>query len=335
MNVTQIPYDEKLSKKRMAYNSSTPWTIALCVLRDGTPLLVVEQSLVRWVNGAWDVVMENVGSAENSFVERLMQTKDGTVWLMMPNQLIRFSEDLKEHRVVMETAGRDQLAAFCHDARGDLWVVEAGLDQAQLVHLSYSADRSSLVPVRRSFPIPFYQPTREIRLVAGQDGLIWCADSSGDTEFQVFDPKKGEWVVKERTGIGKGYYSLFKSRDGTLWAGGHGFLLAHRRGQELFYPAVQLGLPAIPLSLYEISDGRYWVIGRIGQVYSVDVSKSEWMTYQRLSYQAESTTGTQWFIEKNRSLIVSCDPSSGRWTQHGYEDHGLESVDRLILTRHG
>lgn len=100
------------------------------------------------------------------------------------------------------------------------------------------------------------------------------------------------------------------------------------------YPRGTLGLPLVPISLFEASSKRMWVIGRVGYVYSIDLGAEEWMTLANLHYQCETRDGRQWFIRLEQT-IVSYDPASGEWLAYDAADIQLSRVFSLTPSSHG
>ncbi|MCU0857389.1 MAG: ATP-binding protein, partial [Pontiellaceae bacterium] len=103
----------------------------------------------------------------------------------------------------------------------------------------------------------------------------------------------------------------------------------------MVYSRDQMQLPQVPLSLYETGNGRIWVIGRIGYVYSVDIGSGEWMTYAGLHFQCETADGLQWFFSRSNQIAVSHDPRTGTWLQYGLKDGLIDRPKVIISSSHG
>jgi len=334
LSVTQIPFDENLLS-RITNTRPEPWGKALLALDDGSLLLVVGKSLVRRVDGEWEVILNYAGLS--TFETRLLQGDDGTIWLLMQDVLWRISKDLSETSVVLRTAGISRLMAICQDRQGDLWMVKRASDQKDfLVHIPVQNGQ----PVAESkwlvVPIENKTQCNESSLAAGPDGKIWYADiQSGLNGLRSFDPLRGEWDETKRPNSSKNYFSLMTSRNGTVWAAGYGCLYAIQPGGGTLYPRSLLGLPAVPLeAMHVTSDGRMWMIGRVGHVYVVDSSPRQWLTYDGLHFQCESRKGVQWFLDL-RGRAISHDPATGTSLKYGLDDGAINYVGALVASRNG
>jgi len=337
LSVTQIPFDENLlSRITTVQNRPEPWGKALLALDDGSLLLVVGKSLVRRVDDEWEVIVHDVGPAQ--FEVRFRQGDDGTIWLLMRNVLWRISKDLSETSVVLRKSGSSRLMAICQDRQDDLWVVKRTCDQGDLlIHIPVQDGQPIPESKWAVVPLGNERQASESSLAAGLDGKIWYADiQSQRNGLRCFDPQRGEWGVPLPQDSFDNYFSLFTSRNGTVWAAGYGCLYAVRPGGGSFYPRARLGLPAVPLAaMHESSDGRLWMIGRVGHVYVVDPRPGQWLTYDGLNFQCESREGVQWFVASDSHSIISHDPATETWREYGAEDGVIGHVTALVASSHG
>jgi len=333
VTANKIPFDEELLSK-ITKAKATPWAKALLVLRDGNLLVLIGESLVLRQDDEWTVIIKDVGASV--FTAQLTQSEDGTIWLIVPSALWRISEDLTDFSIAIAASGKNKLESFCQEMEGDLWVVERTGDvRSRLVQLPVENGRPKAASTWREFPVPFDNENVEARVVAGRDGLIWYVNGSEDSGLEAFDSSRGRWVSRENAAPPASYYSLLRSRDGSIWAGSGGTLLCLQgAGAEVVYPHTQPALPLVPFSLYEARNARLWVIGRIGHVYSVDLGSREWMTYVGLHFECETPDGVQWFVLQ-RNWVVSYDSRSGEWLKYGLEDGLIERTDVLIQSSHG
>jgi len=335
INITRIPFDHALLSKIVHRNNPTPWCRDLLLLDNGKPLILVGQSLVLWNDGEWQVILKDAGWALENFIERLFQREDGSVWLMAPTGLWRLSKDLTTSELVISGSHEYSLRSFCFDERGDAWIIqETGNDVAKLVRIPIQNGRAVSTKKWQKYPIPQYRSNNEVRILSDDQGSIWYAASGSENNFQMFNVKIEQWITPENVEINSGLFCLIKSRNGDLWMGGPGPLHTLHNDQHSFYSTDQLGLPRVPLSLFESSDGRFWVIGRISTVYSVDMGSQQWLTYSGLNFQCESSGGIQWFATQNRGEVVSHNPTTGAWLKYGPEDQMIDRVETLVSSSH-
>ena len=86
--VERIPFDDQLLGM-ITHRKVTPWAKALLVLEDESLLVLVGESLVRWRDGDWQVVVQDVGYSE--FSARLQRADDGVFRLLVHDYLWRVS----------------------------------------------------------------------------------------------------------------------------------------------------------------------------------------------------------------------------------------------------
>lgn len=326
-SLTKIPFDADLLSK-IPPAEQTVWAKAILCLDDGRLLVLIGESLVLREKGQWKVILERVG--HSVFSPKIKRSKDGSVWLLMPDALWRISTDLTECSKIMTSPEYRGLGAFCLDAAGNPWVMEKfSSNQVHLVHVPLTNGVPSN-DVRVSL-VPFPYERGEFCLAMCPNGTIVCGSSQRIAPLYLFDPVLERW---EKKGANKDmctHYSAIEGRNGTVWLGLLGTVSCLLPNGELKeYSETGFDLPPVPLSLFEASNERLWIIGRIGQVYSVDLSFDTWMMYDGLSFCFETDDGVQWFLTHGRQHVVTHDSRSGKWTLYGPED-GLISQIRLLL----
>ncbi len=333
IHVTKIPFDEDLLSK-ITHEKSEPWAKALIVLNDGNLLVLAGESLLLRANGEWTVIIKDAGPSV--WTARMEQAKDGTVWLMVPGALWRIGSDLLQSSVVLAPEDQNQLLSFCIDPSEDLWVIEkTGALTSRLIHIPVSQGRPAPRLKWCEFPVPFDNDKSEAVIAPDENGLIWYA-SKGGSGVEAFDSRKSQWLQRDPETKQHRCYSILNSHDGVIWAAGEGTLLrVSSLTTDVLYDTEDIQLPLMPLSLTETESGRFWVIGRIGSVYSVDVGSREWKTYKGLNYQCESSGGLQWFTTTMHRHVVSYNPETGEWLQYSPEDGLIDSTLIVVRTSHG
>ncbi len=331
--VERIAFDEEMLS-RISHERIIPWAKALLLMEDGSPLVLVGESLVHWKGGEWRVVVQNIG--HSVFSCKLIPADDGCFWVLVPGALWRVAADLSGADKVIQVSGQGELATFCLDGSGNVWVVERTGDAVpQLTHVPLVDGIAASAEEWRRYRVPSEHTMNDTHLIYGGDGLVWYADSSRTSGLLAFDPLRGQWLEKTTPDIPVGVSSLICSQDGSIWGGLEGGLVHQSKDGDLqVYPRGTLGLPLVPVSLFETRNNRLWVIGRVGYVYSVDLGMQEWMSLEGLQYHCETPDGKQWFTSLEIS-IVSHDPRTGEWQEYGIEDVGFARVFSLATSSHG
>jgi len=332
MQVQKISFDEELLTE-ISSATAQPITHALLVARDETLLMMIENSLVSRTSAGWKVILKNIGPI--SFEAKLEQAEDGSFWVLTRKGLWHLSEDFQEVDRVVKKWQEDDLMAFCRDAHEDIWLVHRMTSQrlTDLVHIPLKDGKAEGEETWEIYNFNLNGPGGEVSLETGSDGLIWYVDNNVSNGIHAFDPEQGTWSRLDRPRSENSCFSLMRDRQGTLWAGGIGSLLAIRNTPS-HYNSKQLMLPAVPLTIFEDSDGRWWIMGRGGQVYLVDRDARHWKSYEGLHFECESDAGVQWFLKSNRA-VVSHDPSTGKWVQYGTEDGLINFPRSLTVSSHG
>ena len=332
VTVSHIPFDDALLS-RITHHKKNPRAKAMTILPDGSPLVLIGESLVHRSGDEWNVIIDDTGPSV--FVAMLEQAKDGSVWLLVPDAVWRINADLSEASRVMTAPTSGFFGSFSFDPDGNLWVVEkTDALHAQLVLLPSIDTDVDQDAARLEYPVPFETDATEIWMTAGKDGRIWYSDDSVMTAIAIFDPGENVWSMCEGAPTER-YFSLSTGKDGTIWAGGEKLIFrVPPTGKPTLYSGHNLPLPQVPLSMFETDDNRLWVIGRVGYVHSVDIGFSQWKTYEQLHFQCETSGGTRWFRSKTRDVVVSHDPATGVWTQYDESDGLIDRVMAITASSH-
>ena len=331
--VERVPFDDGLLA-RISHERVIPWAKSLLLLEDGSLLVLVGESLVLYTDGEWRIVIQDVGTSV--FTSRLRQDAAGAFWVLVPGALWRVDPDLSHATKILQAPEQIELATFCLDGEGNPWVVQRSESPfPELVYVPMAGGRAKEPGAWERFPLPSEHDMNDTHLVFGDDGLLWYADSSRKSGLQAFDPQRKEWLPGKGDDGPFGIQSMFLGRDGSIWGGTEGGMVRRtREGVLRVYPRGSLGLPLVPVSLFEARDNRMWVIGRVGYVYSVDLGTTEWMSLEGLKYQCETPDGRQWFVLLDQS-VVSYDPGSGQWWEHEASDLRLSVVFSVAPSSHG
>jgi signal transduction histidine kinase/ligand-binding sensor domain-containing protein len=333
MQVEWMPFDERLKAAIGMERNRRPWCRSVLCMRDGSLLAVLETTLLEWRDGVWRILQGGLGSVE--YNTHLVHGDGGVVWLLESQGLWRFGADLRRPAAVIRAKPEERAVAFCPDGKGGAWVVmERPQAATELIHIPFQEGHPLAPEAWNRYPIDGSGYSREASICAGPEGRLWFVDSKGDGKVRAFDPGCGTWEAVDNPTAQTGFFSLFKDRYGTLWAGGSGALLAIRNGACDFFSSVALGLPSVPVSVFEAENGWWWVILRGGYVYRLDPGQDQWRTYHNLHFECESAEGAQWFMRQDRH-VVSYEPDKGRWLEYTTQDGLIDFVLSLHASRHG
>ncbi len=329
----KIPFDHDLVQK-ITHTQDALWAKALVVLPDGNLLVLIGDSLVLWSGGKWTVIIPNVGNSV--FSARMEQSEDGSVWLSVPEGLWRVSPDLTESGLVVKPVKGGRIDSFALDGSERVWVLEKiGNLKSRLTRIPVNNGVVSDTASWRQYAVPFENDGSEARIAAGRDGLLWYADNSIRSGLEVFNTDTECWLDGPDLPINL-FYALIRRKDGSVIAAESGQLvMASHPGDAQYYSNEKLPLPTLPLFLFEASNERLWVVGRIGYVYSIDMGTDEWMTYRQLSFQCETDSGVQWFLSKSLESAISHDLKTDQWLRYTETDGIPQKPYVLFQTRDG
>ncbi len=328
-----ITFDNKLKAAIGFDPNRSPWCRGILSLPDGTLLTAVESTLLHWKAGEWSVVLDGIGAVE--YNTRLLRNGDGSVWVHSSDGLLRLHQDLTEHVRIISARDGEHSVGFCIDGSGHAWVVmNRPQDRAELINIPLENGIPADENEWRRFALPGGGYIREASLCEGAHGHIWYADSRGGITVRSLDPRTGSWTILEEPDANKQHFSLFKDSQGTVWAGGAGSLLAVRNDTCRYFSSTRLGLPSVPIAVFEAKNGWWWVILRGGHVYRMDPGDDQWLTYLNLRFECESSDGVQWFALEG-SRVVAFQPADGRWVEHTREEGLIDGVRAMHASRHG
>lgn len=305
----------------------------LLVLPTGNVVVLVGTRLLLWNDEVWSVLISDVGRAGAS--ARLSRGEDGSIWLMVADGVWKISKDGSESSRVLLVNEDEWLSSFCLEKPGTAWaVVQKSGSKARLVQFAVTGSTLDRTGLEGS--IPFNGRISKSYIMAADNGLIWYADQDSQSGFSGFDPVSREWSLEAESSRLRRCYSLIERADGSVFGGAEGELLyLSPDGKRHIYLKEWLPLPNVAAHVFDGPHERLWVLSGNGEVYSVDTGDSEWLTYEQLNYQCESSGGLQWFCAANRQKVVTFEPLSGEWTMYGLEDGLIDGCLNLFESSHG
>lgn len=167
------------------------------------------------------------------------------------------------------------------------------------------------------------------RLCETEEGL-WAVYGDNSKSINLYKDDTWQATEIEELGYGHHYTSIIKGHDGTLWIGGSR-LIARQNGDWRVYNFEEMPIPSHRMRLTQTLDGALWVAGEGQEAARLDLSTSNWTTYEGLYFQCETPDNAQWFIDENG--VVKFDGEN--WTKHTVEDGLLDSPGQLLVTQDG
>ena len=333
LTAESIPFVEELADRIGYGENRDPWGLSVLCLQDDSLLVVAENGLVRWAGGEWHVVLRNAGTP--SFATHLGHADDGAIWLLMGDAVWHLAGDLSTQDAVLRVAEGERLLSFCHDQRGDVWVVRnTPYGHSDLIHIPLQEGLPLEKSQWRTYRVAVASPGSEAAIGCGDDGRIWYVDNSAQNSEWTFHPRSGTWEEQKHLHSGKGYHSVTRDRSGKLWAGGAGKLCALRSSEIRYYSTSQLGLPITPLTICETDAGKWWIVGRGGHVYFMDPGDGQWLTHVGLHFECDAPDGREWFLNGSRR-VVSHDSTTGAWLEYSPADGVIDRPRSLHTSSHG
>ncbi|MBM4152291.1 MAG: helix-turn-helix domain-containing protein [Kiritimatiellaceae bacterium] len=332
-SVQTIPFDDELLS-RITHSKLTPWASAILALSDDQLLVLIGESLVLRSGNEWRVILADVGPS--FFTSKLEQAADGSIWLLVPRGLWRIQPDVKSSTEVIKTPQATTLESLTMDKDGTVWVVEKVIGgQTKLVRIPATGKGQDDRLER--FVTPCHIESAPSVILACDDGSLMYAVGFHSQGLYRYIPQENQWIpVREKKDVA-GYGSLLQIKDGSVFLGGASGQLGRYTsdGQLIQYERFMFDFPNVELSLFLTSCDRLWVIGRIGHVYSLDLSFSEWLSYKELQYGCETADGLLWFYDNTLNTVVSFNEKANAWMQYDASDGMIERVHLLFATSQG
>lgn len=332
--VSVISFDQpEFAALNWSNNELNVWR--LHVFSNGDMLAVIGDDLVHFSNGKWRIILAGLGVGNSNV--NLYCEQDGTIWLLAEKCIWKIKSDFSGAVPFLEAEPGKIFLTACVGIDSGLWLVEkTGVTSSQLVYVPWVGNKKGLLlNEKKAFPVPFSGVVQEARIIVDRDGILWYANSSGQIGLQAFDPQTKTWITGPDEYVPENAFSILQYRDGRIMASGEGGLFFYTPGKgQKVYSCQQLGLPRYAYVLYKTADGRLWMLGHGGHVFSVDMGTSEWQTFPGLTLRFEGKDGTLWFTTEDNSHVVSRS-SSGEWLAYSRSDHLLDDVFVVFESSHG
>jgi len=215
-----------------------------------------------------------------------------------------------------EVSGLD-LSSICQDREGSIWL---GFRNAPLA-LRYEARGERWQAFRVGEGTPSGAGTR---LFSRPAGPLWATSGDRGT-VRRFDGQAWERVrftfadpASAKSAAGS---ALIEGRDGTLWVGGEGFVLALRPDRRTLYRSRRIPIPGPVLDLMEGRDGSLFV-GTPDGVLRYEGSTDRYQPFEGLHIAFQARDGSLWFVSQDSALVRR---DGSEWTRHGVSEGVIDA----------
>jgi len=174
-----------------------------------------------------------------------------------------------------------------------------------------------------------------MRVFEAKDGTIWFTSEEDQKGIYLYDPVSKKFSrVRELDKFDINYrtYSIAESNDGSIWIGGWGKVLRYKEGKWKIYTSEELPIPKADIIICPTKDGSIWVYGRNEEVFKIDYTDKQWLTYDGLNFQCQMDNGTRWFLTPEGKGVTKKD---NKWLEYGPEDGLINTPVVLKYTSSG
>lgn len=317
---------------KISNHKKIPQVKAISVLSDGRPVMLVEDSLVVKNDKEWEVILKT--SESFGINSKIFQDKNSYIWLLKSNGLWKITPDLKSNCLVYQPGSKGYLGSMSLDKKDGLWLAEMlKPGRARLIH--FDLKTNELKPsLNKRYDLPFKTTGMEMHLCVDDDGKVWYGDTDQDTPLGLFDPFEKKWLQNSVSEVMMKTFSLSKSKNGEIWAGGRYQLLRYSKEKGInLYTHRQLNLPEVPLTVYQGDGEKLWILGYGGYVNSIDLRNQYYTTINHLHFQCETKEGILWFSTLKKDGVVEYHPDRKLWRRHEMKDGVIDEVYNIIITK--
>ena len=235
------------------------------------------------------------------------------------------------HNVTHQTFFMDFYDVY-QDIYGNLFFIVLQKTRADLVYIPDWRNNLNHRDKWYSYPIQQQGNATSLRprIIQASDGEYWIYTYNEEYGLVHFSHPSSRWIFIDLGELGGTNVVLSASEtdDGNLWFGGNGFLYVYRDGQFIVYTPEEIRLPFSGIHLLQARDGAIWLACLNSHVYRIDYSRKRWQIINDLNFQLETSSGEQYFIEKDRRIIKH--KTDGSWISLDQTD-GLIDIPLTII----
>jgi signal transduction histidine kinase len=170
-----------------------------------------------------------------------------------------------------------------------------------------------------------------VKVTESQPGEIWVVSTAHEMGIQHF--KNGIWQEIRTSDIFGGinsHTSVLACSDGSIWIEGNGkiFVMNNEQWKVYEHPKIPI-TPASRFIFHEASDEKIWVLGILNELYLFDNTYEQWITYDGLIFQGETSNRNSWYLHRDGNVILN---RQGEWFSYGTINGLMDTPVRIFVT---
>lgn len=258
----------------------------------------------------------------------LAETTDGSVWLGTQDGLYR----IESGEAVLMKSALGSIRALQVDKTGNLWVAN-NLNEVRV--FQYTPSEGTPLRLLDEIALPRNLQGSASLIYQKPDGTMWILIT--DPAWVVIE-FKGDLTINQipvpdgfESALGFDYCPM---PDGRV-------IFTDKSTTAQFYNGQWslLNFDKYPVATHEsfaisLPGNQLLIGGSHTQRYLVDLSNERWTTYLDLIFCDQDTEGKEWFIRKDRQVIVH-DPKSGHWSAFTAEDGLIDAPNAIHVASNG
>jgi signal transduction histidine kinase/ligand-binding sensor domain-containing protein len=169
-------------------------------------------------------------------------------------------------------------------------------------------------------------------LTQTRDGSVWLFSNPASASLSRYDGTGWTGIDLAALGGANTNTSVAQTGDGTVWVGGASLHALRGSSWTVYGPSTLVLTPSLRTRLLASADGSLWVAGLGQEAVRCDIGSRYWTTYLGLSYQCEDSSGRQWFVSDDSTVVCR---DGGTWTRFGIADGLMDLPRELIVAQDG
>ena len=170
-----------------------------------------------------------------------------------------------------------------------------------------------------------------VQVTESLSGDIWAVSTAHEMGIQLY--RNGNWQEIRTSDIFGGinsHTSVLACSDGSIWIEGNGkiFVLSNEQWKVYEYPKIPI-TPASRFIFQEASDEKIWVLGILNELYLFDNTFEQWITYDGLIFQGETSNRESWYLHRDGKVVFN---RQGKWFSYGTTNGLMDNPVRIFIT---
>jgi len=170
-----------------------------------------------------------------------------------------------------------------------------------------------------------------VKVTESLTGEIWVVSTAHEMGIQLYN--NGMWQEIRTSDIFGGinsHTSVLACSDGSIWIEGNGkiFVMNNEQWKAYEHPKIPI-TPASRFIFHEASDEKIWVLGILNELYLFDNTYEQWITYDGLIFQGETSNRDSWYLHRDGKVILN---HQEKWFAHGTMNGLMDTPVRIFIT---